>query len=381
MPSNRVCLATAIVAAALACSSEQRSAPPAASTADVRAARAPTVTPQTSGTTNRFFSVSPVDANVVWASAAGGTFARTLDGGRTWVSRVVAGAETLQFRDVEGISARVAFLMSAGSGTDNRIYKTEDGGDTWTLQAQAADPRDFWDCFAFWTPRRAILMDDSYDGSFPLRHTRNGGNDGWPLLAPRPAAQDGEAAFAASGTCAATQGENNAWLATGAAAVARILRSTDGGRTWQSSATPIQPQGTPVSGNVSVDFRDHEHGLVGGGDVVASTVQQPLNVARSRDGGRSWKSVTGSPFPGAVYGLTYARNHREDDDGEDEGGGRGNVKKRAVATGPGGSAFTEDEGDSWTLLPGITNCWAVAFASERTGWLGCGAGGIFRIDF
>src|SRR5689334_12245677 len=151
MPSNRVCLATGIVAAALACSPEQRSAPPAASTADVRVARAPTVTPQTSGTTNRFFAVSPVDANVVWASAAGGTFARTLDGGRTWVSRVVAGAETLQFRDVEGISARVAFLMSAGSGTDNRIYKTEDGGESWTLQAQAADPRDFWDCFAFWT--------------------------------------------------------------------------------------------------------------------------------------------------------------------------------------------------------------------------------------
>src|SRR4051812_17456551 len=291
MSSTRVCTAAAIVVAVLGCSSEQRSAPPATSTSELRAQPAPTVTPQTSGTINRFFAVSPVDANVVWAAAAGGTFARTLDGGRTWVSRFVSGAETLQFRDVEGVSARVAFLMSAGTGTDNRIYKTEDGGDNWTLQAQAADPRDFWDCFAFWTPRRAILMDDSYDGSFPLRHTRNGGNDGWQLVTNRPAAQEGEAAFAASGTCAATQGEDNAWLATGAAAVARVLRSTDGGRTWQSSATPIQPQGTPVSGNVSVDFRDHNHGLVGGGDVVASTVQQPFNVARSRDGGRSWKSV------------------------------------------------------------------------------------------
>jgi hypothetical protein len=194
-----------------------------------------------------------------------------------------------------------------------------------------------------------------------------------------PVAQAGEGAFAASGTCAATQGESNAWLATGAAATARVLRSTDGGRTWESSVTPIQPQGTPVSGNASVDFRDARRGMVGGGDVVASTVPQ-LNVARSRDGGKTWKLTTPTPFSGAVYGLTYARNHHEDDDdeGDDDGGG---AARRVVATGPGGTAWSENEGDSWTQLTGITNCWTVGFANERTGWLGCGAGRIYRIDF
>ncbi|TMA75129.1 MAG: hypothetical protein E6J67_10035 [Deltaproteobacteria bacterium] len=382
MVSNRHCIATAVViAAGLGCTSEQRSPFLATSPAEARAPRAPTVTPQETGTTQRFFAVSPVNAAVVWASARGGTFARTLDGGSTWVSHQVAGAETMEFRDVEGVSANVAYLMSAGTGPDNRIYKTEDGGNTWRLQAQATDPRDFWDCFAFWTPRRAILMDDSYDAHFPLRHTNNGGNDGWPLLRNPPAAQPGEGAFAASGTCAATQGESNAWLATGAAAVARVLRTTDAGRSWQSSATPIQPQGTPTSGNASVDFRDARHGLVGGGDVVDSATPQ-LNVARSGDGGMSWKLTTPTPFPGAVYGLTYARNHHEDDDGDDDDDGDGDdVRKRAVATGPGGSAWTDNEGQTWTLLPGIANCWAVAFANERTGWLGCGAGRIYRIDF
>ena len=150
--------------------------------------------------------------------------------------------------------------------------------------------------------------------------------------------------------------------------------------TDRSSATPIEPQGTPTSGNVSVDFRNAHHGVVGGGDVVASTVQQ-LNVARSADGGETWTlTKRPTPFPGAVYGLTYTRNHHEDDDdeGDDDHGG---VRGRVVATGPGGSAWTPDEGDTWNLLPGITNCWAVGFATQRTGWLVCGAGRIFRIDF
>src|SRR5205823_12352136 len=132
--------------------------------AELRSTRQPTVTPQESGTAVRFFAVSPANERVVWASGNLGTYARTTDGGRTWVSTQVPGAETLQFRDVEGVSEKVAYLLSAGEGEANRIYKTEDAGATWTLQAQATDPRDFWDCFAFWTPSRAILMDDSYDG-------------------------------------------------------------------------------------------------------------------------------------------------------------------------------------------------------------------------
>src|SRR5947207_15086311 len=164
MVSNRHCIATAVViAAGLGCTSEQRSPFLATSPAEARAARAPTVTPQETGTTQRFFAVSPVNAAVVWASARGGTFARTLDGGSTWVSRQVAGAETMEFRDVEGGNANVAYLMSAGTGPDNRIYKTEDGGNTWWLQSQTTDTRDFWDFFAYWSTLRSFQMDYSYD--------------------------------------------------------------------------------------------------------------------------------------------------------------------------------------------------------------------------
>src|SRR5213082_3678789 len=85
-------------------------------TSDVAVLRPPTLTPQQSGTVNRLQAVSPVNAKVVWASGVGGTFALTTDGGAHWRSRVVAGAETLQFRDVEGVSEKVAYLLSAGVG-------------------------------------------------------------------------------------------------------------------------------------------------------------------------------------------------------------------------------------------------------------------------
>lgn len=80
-----------------------------------------TVTPQRSGTTNRLQAISPVDDQVAWASGVGGTYVATTDGGRTWLAGVVPGAEALEFRDVEAVSAKEAYLMSAGTGRDSRV--------------------------------------------------------------------------------------------------------------------------------------------------------------------------------------------------------------------------------------------------------------------
>jgi photosystem II stability/assembly factor-like uncharacterized protein len=353
----------AAAATTFACTEGLTSAPGISSEAR-QSATSPRVTPQTTGTVQRYFAISPVNDKVVWASARGGTYSRTIDGGKTWVTRVMPGEEALEFRDVEGVSAKEAYLLSAGTGPANRIYKTEDGGDTWTLQFQATDPRAFYDCFDFWTPNRGMTFGDSYDGQFPVIRTRDGKT--WQNIADNlPAAQDGEAGFAASGTCLKALAGRSAWIGTGGAPRARVLSTTDGGNTWRSSDVPIQPQGTPVSGIVSLDFRDRFHGILGGGDILASTEPQ-LNVARSEDGGRSWTLATPTPFPGAVYGLSYVPGHQ---------------RLNVVATGPSGSAWSSDEGDTWTLLPGITNCWAVAFSSWKAGWLGCGNGQIYKIDF
>jgi photosystem II stability/assembly factor-like uncharacterized protein len=117
-----------IVLTALACSDAAAPSPPSVS--GLKKGSAPTLTPQQSGTTNRLQAISPVNARVAWASGTGGTFVVTTNGGATWRARVVPGAQDLEFRDVEGISERVAYLMAAGPGEASRIYKTEDGGAT-----------------------------------------------------------------------------------------------------------------------------------------------------------------------------------------------------------------------------------------------------------
>src|ERR1700748_2735459 len=128
----------------------------------------PTLTPQHSGTTQLLIAVSPVNSRVVWAAGTGGTYVVTTNGGATWRSGVVPGAESLQFRDVQGVSERVAYLMSIGDNTgDFRIYKTEDAGAHWTIQFTNKTTNAFYDCFAFWSPDRGIAHSDSVNGVFP----------------------------------------------------------------------------------------------------------------------------------------------------------------------------------------------------------------------
>ena len=173
-----------------------------------------------------------MNPQVVWASGRAGTFTVTTDGGQTWRAGVVPGAEMLQFRDVQAFSASVAYLLSIGTSgdpTDFRIYKTVDGGATWTIQFENHNPNAFYDGFAFWTPHRGIAHSDSVNGVFPDLRTTDGTT--WQDISNMPPALPGEFSFASSGTCVTTQGGRNAWIATGGATIARILATRDGGNT------------------------------------------------------------------------------------------------------------------------------------------------------
>src|SRR5688572_30633453 len=81
-----------------------------------------------------FRGLSVVGPKVAWVSGAKGTYARTIDGGKIWTVALVPGAEKLDFRDVEAFGEETAYLLSAGPGDASRIYKTTDGGKSWTKQ-------------------------------------------------------------------------------------------------------------------------------------------------------------------------------------------------------------------------------------------------------
>ena len=339
----------------------------------------PTLTPQNSETTQLLIAVSPVNSRIVWASGTGGTYVVTTDGGKTWKAAVVPGAEALQFRAVHGVSDKIAYLMSIGDNTtDFRIYKTTDGGKNWTIEFTNQLVGAFYDCFGFWTPRRAIAHSDSVSGVFPELRTENGRT--WQSIADNmPPVLPGEASFAASNTCVATEGEDNAWVATGAQSIAaRVLATRDGGNTWNAYDTPLVT--SPSAGAISVAFRDAWHGIVGGGDLASNSSS---DAATSDDGGQTWTLTNTPPVQGSIFCLSYVNGKHRNDEGEDDEKFERTVVITAE-TAPnfdsGSAAWTPDEGHTWHALPNVSGYWAVGFANPHAGWFVGNNGQILKIS-
>jgi photosystem II stability/assembly factor-like uncharacterized protein len=320
---------------------------------------APVWTEQPSGMSARFRGVSAVSDRVAWASGSGGTIARTADGGATWQRLTVPGAEKLDFRDIDAVSADTAYALSIGNGDASRIYRTSDAGKTWTLQFTNTDAKAFFDAMAFWDAERGIAFSDSVDGQLVILRTDNGGRS-WTRVpaAGLPPALNNEGAFAASGTNVAVYGTNHVWIGT---SVSRVLRSTDGGRTWSVAPTPLAT--ASAAGIFSIAFRDDKHGIVVGGD-YSKEAEAVDNAAITDDGGATWKLVKG--LSGFRSVVTYLPGE----------------SSTAIAIGPQGADQSTDDGKTWTPLPGAVGLHTFAVAKRgRTGWGAGEKGRIMRLTY
>ena len=313
---------------------------------------------QTSGVTVRLRGTSAVNENVAWASGAGSTILRTADGGATWTRLPSPTADRLDFRDIDAIDERTAYVLSIGSGSASRIFKTTDAGATWQLQFANQDPDAFFDAMAFWDADHGIAVSDSVNGRFVIITTEDGGRAWTPVPADRlPPALPNEGAFAASGTNVTVSGRDHVWFATGAAARARVLRSDDRGRTWQIADTPI-PAGQSA-GIYSIAFRDARQGVIVGGD-YAKEAEAVDNVAITSDGGATWTLVRER----ALTGFRSVVAHQPGTPGT------------FIAVGPLGSDLSTDDGKTWIRLdgPGYDT-----FSFAKSGVVGWAAGSQGRI--
>ena len=314
----------------------------------------PRWTTQTSGVTARLRGVSAVSEQVAWASGAGSTILRTDDGGLSW-QKFIVGSDTLDFRDIDAIDAQTAYVMSIGNGPASRIYKTTDGGMTWKVQFRNRDEKAFLDAMSFWDANHGIAFGDSVDKQFYILTTADGGRTWSRVPATNlPPAQGNEGAFAASGTNIALFGKSYAWIGTGAAAKSRVLRTTDGGRTWRVADTPLASG--PSSGIFSIAFRDTKHGVIAGGDYKKES-EAVDNLAVTSDGGVTWTLVKGlSGFRSVVAYVP------------------GMKTPALIALGPSGGDYSLDDGRTWQPIdgPGFDT---FSFArGKQLGW-GAGAGG------
>jgi photosystem II stability/assembly factor-like uncharacterized protein len=320
-------------------------------------------TPQSADTEALLQAVSPVDAQIVWASGHEATWLRTTDGGQIWSVGVMEDAEQLQFRDVAAFDANTAYLMSSGTGSMSRIYRTDDGGETWALQYTADHPDAFLDCIDFWDRDRGLAYGDEVDGLPFILGTDDGGAT-WTRIPAEglPVAQEGEGGFAASGTCLVVGDAGRAWIASGNAERARVLAREDWGRTWSAVDVPVVSGGG--AGLTTIQMAGDGMGIALGG-VVGSDSVWTDDVALTSDGGATW-ILGGRPvMAGPVYGSAWVET--------DEG-------PAVLAVGPRGVDWSPDAGRSWQSVDTLTH-WAVAFADPGAGWAVGPGGRITALTF
>jgi photosystem II stability/assembly factor-like uncharacterized protein len=309
--------------------------------------------PQQSNTNAEFRGLVALSPTAVWASGTRGRVARTTDGGQTWRIDTVPGADTLDLRSIAARSARHAVAASAGDADKGqaKIFRTTDGS-RWTQQFDTHEKGAFLDAIAFWDDQHGIALGDPIDQRLFLLATDDGGAT-WKRVSTEsaPPMLPGEAAFAASGSCLTVFGASNAWIGTGGGARARVFRSSDRGRTWSVADTPVHA-GNAASGIFSVAFSDAKHGVVVGGEYTKPKTPFDNNVALTSDGGATWVKARG-PLPvGYMSAVAYIP----------ETNGRS-----LVAVGLGGTARSNDAGESWTMVDTVAYN-SVVFASPRAGW-------------
>jgi photosystem II stability/assembly factor-like uncharacterized protein len=283
-----------------------------------------------SGTTAELRGLSVVTDRVVWASGARGTVLRSTDGGRAWVADSLAQSPALDLRAIHALNDGTAFAASAGEAEKGlaRILATGDGGRHWNLVYSTDQKGVFLDAIAFWDEKNGIALSDPVDSAFVILVTSDGGRS-WTRIPPRtlPRVLPGEAAFAASGSSLVLQGSRDAWIGTGGGGRARVMRSSDRGRTWSVADVPVHADG-PAAGIFSLAFRDATHGIAVGGDYTKPRLQA-ASVALTSDGGRTW-TVAAEPPAAYLSGVAFAS------------------ARDVVAVGLAGTFVSRDGGQRWT---------------------------------
>lgn len=306
---------------------------------------------QTSGMDTNLRGVSAVYVHdkkgaqsvAVWASGSNGVILRSLDEGTTWQRLSVAGGEALDFRGVVGFDAKTAFLMSSGEGDKSRIYKTKDGGVTWTLQYSDTRKEFFLDTIACLSETHCFALGDPIGGKFFLLQTTDG--EHWNALPTEnmPSSLPGEGAFAASNSSLLVFGEMILFGTGGPAA--RVFRSPDLGRSWTMAETPLA-HGNASSGVFSLTRWRGTVVIAAGGD-YRDTKRASDVAAFSLDDGQTWQLSSQLP---RGYRSAVVSN-----------------PALVFAVGPDGEDSSEDGGVSWKHTDAL-NLNAATLLDNWNGW-------------
>ncbi len=327
--------------------------------------------------------ISLPNATTVWGGAYDGTpgggvkiqeFTRTTDAGVNYTAGFIRDAaidsteqSTFGLSNLCAVDANTAWAAfwdsNTSPGANQGIYKTTDGGTTWTRQATAAyGTASFADFVYFWDANHGVAVGDPQGGYYEVYTTSDGGTS-WTRtantgshLSPAPSAE------CALTNCYSVSG-STIWFGT---THGRIFKSTDKGLTWTHASTPFTITSAAVSSAhliSKVAFRDANNGMACITDTTGGTTKS--KYVKTSDGGTNWTSVTSTGFN---YGSDFCA-----------------VPGTSIYVSVGGdpafkgSSMSTDDGATWASLEdtaGAPQRLSVAFYSASLGY----AGGFDEID-
>jgi photosystem II stability/assembly factor-like uncharacterized protein len=228
----------------------------------------------------------------IWIAGTQGTVIHSSDGGDHFIVSRVAGADSLDFRDLAILDDTTVLLMSAGAAENGaaKIFRTDNGGLSWELAYQIKEKGYFFDAIS-WEGKQGLLLSDPAGPFYGLIRISDKGR-AYELLNPtsHPALQKGEAAFAASGS-SLQKTKQGYYIVTGGGEKARVLFSQDA-LNWESKYAAIP--GGEGTGFFSLGVRDSKNMWIAGGN-YSKIKEGPVPVLESTDAGKTWASVIDAP--------------------------------------------------------------------------------------
>ncbi len=312
-----------------------------------------------------------VDANVVWTFAYGPSstdypkiISKTTNGGATWVSSTITniGSNAL-ISDIAAVDANTAWVITASTGAagtnPNRIWKTTNGGTSWTQQTSGFNNASFGNQIYFWDANNGWACGDPVaDGKFEMYKTSNGGTT-WTAVAGRPDAQ-GEYSYVGLKEVVG----DHIWFGTDRG---KILHSADRGESWESNPSPVIDFGgvTTSGSSGSMTFKDANNGLLIAVDGAGNVNTTTATLYKTSDGGANWEPVetTGPWYFGDITYVPGTENTYVSTG--DNGGTTANPRPQWL-----GSSYSTDGGLTWIEIDNGNQRGKVEFLNPTTGWAG-----------
>jgi subtilisin family serine protease len=315
------------------------------------------------------FHTSIADENTAWVltyDGTGGTytkdFARTADGGETWIPGTITAPDELAPGSLTATDDMNAWLVMYNTAGGGAIYHTDDGGETWEEQATAPfdGATSFPNVIHMFNSNEGYCMGDPVDGEFEIYNTTDGGEN-WTLVdganIPDPVTDEmgWTGVYDALGDIS--------WFGTN---TGRIYKTSDKGATWTVLETGED--------NVSrISMSDENNGVI-----IAQVMNQTTGQVESwamrttTDGGQTWNPVTISEdeqpsdvsavpgVPGMLVSIKISSTLESNF-----------------------SAFSMDYGATWTQLDDSIQYTNVQMLDVNTGWAGSfnmdeNTGGIYK---